>query len=118
MNAVLYTEALEPITVVDIPMWLYERLLRGDTIAVGVPPPFQFARGGDDHCRLMHKTVHIFGERLRRRGHETLMLFTRDEENALLLDAEFLPGQRREVQQRQRQHFAQGILAALDALSR
>lgn len=59
------------------------------------------------------KLVSIRGERIRRFEHETLMLFTEDEETALLLRAEFLPGQRATLQDKERRAFAKGFLKAL-----
>lgn len=59
------------------------------------------------------RRVVITAERLVRNGHETLMLFTGDEESALLLKADFLPGQRAAVQGLQRRSFAAGVLATL-----
>jgi hypothetical protein len=113
MHAVLYTHQLEPITVVDIPMWLWERLAQGQTIRLAVmeSPSLVPTDSPPDYRPL--KMVEIFGERIRRRGHETLMLFTADEENAMLLKAEFLPGQRGELRDRVRGAFAAGFLKAL-----
>lgn len=113
MNAVLYTHQLEPITVVDIPMWLWDRLAEGHPIFLEVmqPVPSNFLTADD--VGPAPKKVAIFGERLRRRNHETLMLFTGDEENALLLRSAFLPGQHGEVQNRECRAFAAGFLKAL-----
>ena len=114
MHAVLYTHQLEPITVVDIPMFLWDRLAKGETIVLAVQEPFKptpYTGGPIDAAPC--RRVAIFGERIRRREHETLMLFTADEENALLLRAEFLPGQRGEVRNRERGAFAAGFLRAL-----
>ena len=114
MQAVLYTHQLEPITVVDIPMWLWERLAQGQTISLAAREPVSFE---DSPCYRPIRKVDIFGELMRRRGHETLMLFTSDEENALLLKSEFLPGQRGELQLRERSAFAKGFMKALQNFS-
>ena len=113
MHAVLYTHQLEPITVVDIPMFLWDRLAKGENIVLAVMEPVKLTpyTGGEIGPAL--RRVAIFGERLRRREHETLMLFTSDEENALMLRAEFLPGQRGELRNRERGAFAAGFLKAL-----
>jgi hypothetical protein len=113
MNAVLYTHQLEPITVVDIPMWLWERLAQGQTIRLAVMEPLSLVPNDRPPTYSQPKMVEIFGESIRRREHETLMLFTADEENALLLRADFLPGQRGEVRNRERGAFAAGFLEAL-----
>ena len=114
MHAVLYTHQLEPITVVDIPMFLWDRLAKGETIVLAVMEPLKLtSHTGGPIDATPCRRVAIFSERIRRREHETLMLFTTDEENALLLRAEFLPGQRGEVRNRERGAFAAGFLRAL-----
>ena len=116
MHAVLYTHQLEPITVIDIPMWLWDRLGRGEVIRLAVQEPISFLpASAPPPAEIRTRVVSIFGEKFRRREHEALMLFTADEENALLLLAEFLPGQRGEVQNRERSAFAGGFLKALQA---
>lgn len=115
MQAVLYTHQLEPITVVDLPMWLWDRLGRGEAIWLAVHEPISYlalAEQAPAECQKV-RTVAISGEKLRRRGHEALMLFTHDEENALRLQAEFLPGQRGELHKRERGAFAKGFIEAL-----
>lgn len=113
MNAVLYTHQLEPITVVDIPMWLWEHLSQGQPIRLAVTAPLRLVPNEMPPTYTPSKMVEIFGELIRRREHETLMLFTADEENALLLKADFLPGQRGELRNRERGAFAAGFLKAL-----
>jgi len=43
-----------------------------------------------------------------------MMLFTYNDENALLLKSAFLPGQQRELQNRCLSSFAQGFLSAVE----
>lgn len=117
MHAVLYTHQLEPITVVDIPLWLWDRLARGEWVVLAVMERVRFGPNMVDVTTPAPRRVEIFGERLIRREHETLMLFTADEENALMLKAEFLPGQRGELRDRQRSAFAAGFLEALQVFN-
>ena len=112
MQAVLYTSQLEPITVVNIPIPLWNRLSRGETVVIAVYEPLSFANMQSDSVPV-HRHVSIFAEQLKRREHETLMLFTEDEESAMLLRSEFLPGQRAELLNRERGAFASGFLRAL-----
>lgn len=118
MNAVLYTHDLEPITVLDVPVWAWARLRKGEPIRFHVIEPVRFhlrnpQQVEDAVTRMPLRTVEVTGEVLRRRGAETMMLFTRDEESALLLKADFLPGQRREQQTRERGAYAHGLMTAL-----
>jgi hypothetical protein len=113
MQAVLYTHALEPITVVDIPIWLWDRLLAGEVIRLAVQEPPKLVPSFESVVNTKLRIVNIFGERIRRREHEALMLFTSDEESALILKADFLPGQRGELQSRERRAFAKGFIKAL-----
>lgn len=114
MHAVLYTQQMEPITVVDLPIWIWDRLWRGDMIQLEVREPFNFMAATEPlPVTYCPRRVAIFGERLRRREHEALMLFTSDEENALALQAEFLPGQRGTLHDQKRGAFAAGFLRAL-----
>lgn len=111
MNAVLYTQQLEPITVVDIPMWAWERLWKGDAIQLAAQVQYRPWQGDDVTAVL--PVVAITGERIERNGHRALMLFTSDEQHALMLRADFLPGQRGELKNRERGAFARGFLDAL-----
>ena len=113
MNAVLYTTQLEPITVVDIPMFLWDMLAKGETVQLEVFEPVSFVDPASVPLEGKRRLVRVFGEKLRRGRHETLMLFTRDEENALALPADFLVGQRHELQRRQRAAFVSGVVQAL-----
>ena len=112
MNAVLYTQDMEPITVIDLPMWSWDRLRAGGHVVVAAPLPVTLVTPTSENPPFF-RTVTITAERLCRRGHETLMLFTSDEESALLLKADFLPGQRASVQRLKRDSFAAGVVAAL-----
>lgn len=117
MQAVIYTHQLEPITVVDIPMWLWERLMRGDFVRLAVTEMVPVASLHAPPSYEKTRVVEIFGDRLRRGKYESLMLFTSDEENALLLKADFLPGQRGELRSKERGAFARGFLDALSHFS-
>jgi hypothetical protein len=115
MNAVLYTQDMQPITVIRLQPFLWDRLWRGEKVRMHVMPPMKMATV-HDHLNIKLRTVTIYGEKLCRRQAETLMLFTDDETDALLLKADFLQGQRREQQHRERTAYANGIIEALNAL--
>lgn len=104
MNVVLYTQDFEPITVLDLPQWLLDQLERQGAIRVAVQDPVRVNITKDQPWSepMMVpnlKTVTIYCERLRwRDGTTKPVLVTTDEELALTLKPEWLPGQRQRVQ--------------------
>lgn len=114
MRCVLYAHDMEPITVIDLPVWCIDHLKRFRCVRVAVEMEPQYTESDAGAPTQSYiKAVDIVGERLVRRNVETLMLFTSDEENALLLKAAFLPGQYHELYRVERQKFAEGFLEAL-----
>lgn len=101
MNIVLYTHDFEPITVVDLPMWLLEALERDGAIKVAVKRPItpdfvaKVAVGSVEGP----ETVTIEAKRLRwHDGSIKPIYVTKDEVLALTLRPEWLPGQVLQVQ--------------------
>lgn len=117
MKAVLYAHDMEPITVVDLKPWAWDRLWGGEQISLAVMESPRWTVPSDPLSSATYKMriVRISGEQLVRRGQKSLMLFTADEEHALALKAEFLPGQLGSVQSEKRASFREGFF---DALSR
>lgn len=113
MQIVLYTDHMEPITVIKSPFSLRELLeLRRDFFDVAVYMPMSLVIPEDVPFRA-HMRVRIWFERFHRKGEEHLLFFTDDEETALLLNSEPLPGQRRAYQEEFRRGFATGFASAL-----
>jgi len=102
MNVILYTVDFEPIIPIDLPLWLLERLEAEGQIRVAVNRPTQFV---DEKIPVGNleagmPTVRIRCERLRwRDGTLKTILVTEDEELALSLNPEWLPGQRAPILQ-------------------
>jgi len=101
MNIVLYTYDFEPITVIDLPMWLLEALEREGTIKVAVKRPItpdfisKVAVGSVEGP----ETVTIEAKRLRWSDGDTKLIYvTKDDVLALTLKPEWLPGQVLQVQ--------------------
>lgn len=120
MQAVIYTHQLEPITVVSIKPELWRRLERGDHIQLPVPIRCSLENITEQFMLSSSViTVRIHGEVFARRGHRSLMLFTEDEEHALLLRPDYLPGQRGDMQRKVKDAhqlgFIKGFMEALDA---
>lgn len=104
MNVVLYTNDFEPITVLDLPQWLLEQLERQGSVRVAVLKPVMLENtkvpvGSVEGPQV----VTIYCERLRwKDGSVKPVLVTDDEELALTLRPEWLPGQRQRVQSYQK----------------
>ena len=101
MNVVLYTQDFEPITVLDLPTWLLEQLERQGAVRVAVLRPVQFGDTKSVPIGSVEgpQVVTIYCERLRwKDGTVKPVLVTTDEELALTLKPEWLPGQRQRVQ--------------------
>ena len=121
MRAVLYADDMEPITVLDLTPFAKKFLEdRGMVrLPVRVPPSMtvDFTSGPSPQIGPL-STVTIVTERFMRHGRVHTMLFTKDEESALLLKCAFLPGQLTGVQERERVAFARGVMDALARLGR
>lgn len=118
MRAVLYAHDMEPITVLELTALAWDYLERTGVVRLAIPTEPMPSVCSPSSVPMMGelKTVTITAEPLRRRDQRILMLFTHDEENALLLRSALLPGQRHDDEERQRQAFARGFLRALQQL--
>lgn len=116
MNVVLYTPDLEPITILDLPLWLLEQLEKQGAVRIAVLKPPRVVGDGEAVTFDMPETVTVFAERLRWRDDTTkLILVTPDDELALTLKSEWLPGQRATVQSYQRaiRHLTEQLIKAM-----
>lgn len=101
MNVVIYTSDFEPITVLDLPVWLLEQMEKVGYVRIAVQEPLEniINKSPDELLESFHpKVVLIRCEKLRwRDGTLKPILVTPDEELALMLKPEWLPGQRQAV---------------------
>lgn len=101
MIVLLYTTDFEPIIPIDLPLWLLDRLEIEGQVRVAVNKPKQFVSEQIPVGNLEADmpTVRIKCHKLRW-GDDTLktILVTEDEELALCLTPEWLPGQRAPIQ--------------------
>lgn len=118
MRVVLYANDMEPITVIEIENSTYEYICNYGIVNIHVPSrPFCSVLIPSGPIQIDNiKIVSIFAERFVRNGREHRMLFTHDEESAMLLKCAFLPGQQARLQERERAAFARGIIAALNSI--
>ena len=94
MQVVLYTIDFEPITILDLPVWLLDQMEKNGGARIAISLPAELLEDSDlDKFKL--ETVLIFCEKLRWRD-DTLktILVTPHEELALGLRPYWLPGQR------------------------
>ena len=101
MNVILYTRDFEPITVVDLPLWLLEAIERDGAVQVSVKRPItpdfieKVAVGtveGPECVTIRLGKLNWFD------GSTKPIYVTDDEVLALTLKPEWLPGQRLQVQ--------------------
>lgn len=121
MRVVLYSdEDMEPITVFELSEFATDYLnqYKRVTLPVIVPMKPPFIDDGDPAINFdVLKQVNIYAETIIRKGQKYMMLFTQDEESALLLKSCFLPGQRSELNAVMKDEFAKGFICALNKLS-
>lgn len=122
MRAVLYTHDMEPITVIEIQPWAWQYLREQGSVRLAVHRPAAAHYNPDaknvPSLDMSRWIVYITAEVLVRGKHKSLMLFTHDEEAALLLKSELLPGQHRDVQDREKAAMAKGFMDALNMLGK
>lgn len=108
---------MENITVLELSSWAYDFLKERGNVMLAVPQPIKFTPPTEmDMEPLRLWRVHITAETLHRHGERHMMLFTHNEEEALLLKAAFLPGQRSALREHERDAFAKGFINALGLL--
>jgi hypothetical protein len=116
-RVVLYADDMEPITVLELEDRVMHYLSEVGSVKLAVLSPPQFLHHTSAVSEIERpRIVRIVAEKIRRHGNEHFMLFTHDEESALLLKAAFLPGQRSALQDEQRTAFASGFLNALQRM--
>lgn len=117
MRVVLYAHDMEPITVLELPLSAWSYLVKQGCVRVPVFSSPQYSCIPIDVPDMeTYRTVTITAELFYRKGIENLMLFTSDEENAMLLRCAFLPGQQKTLQEREAKAMAKGFAKALRCL--
>ena len=100
MNIVLYTRDFEPITILDLPVWLIEQMEKQGRVRIAVqePPTTQWMMEADPTTPHQPKTVVLECYRLRwSDGSQKPIIVTQDDELALTLRPDWLPGQRASI---------------------
>ena len=112
MNVVLYTEDLEAIAVIDLPHEAMQFFRDGKHWRVAVYEPMS-AKSLASYalCDATMKIVTIRAEEMR--GKTGWMLFTDDDELALMLKSSMLPGQIKDFREEYKRGFANGFMDAI-----
>ncbi len=98
MNVVVYTQDFEPITVIDLPVWLLDQLERHGAVRVAIQEPLSLKPPEELGEFYQPKVATIYCEKLRwRDGTTKPVLITHDEELALMMRPEWLPGQQQAI---------------------
>lgn len=120
MRVVLYTDDMEPITVIELTKFAYDYLVMYGRVRLPVvmPPNYTAFNPEEKIAFENDRIVEIFSETFIRKSQQHMMLFTRNEESALLLKCAFLPGQNKHIQDREKKAFATGFLYALSKVGR
>ena len=91
MNVVLYTKDFEPITVLDLPLWLIEEMEKRGGVKLAVQEPLTLETLNADPS-IMHQPKVCTLKWMD--GTQKSIVITPDEELALILKPDWLPGQR------------------------
>lgn len=95
MNVVLYTKDFEPITVIDLPLWLMEQMEKQGGVRLAVQEPLNPTTLNDPSMFVPPKTCTLFCKKMRWfDGSVKTIIITPDEELAMILKPDWLPGQR------------------------
>lgn len=98
MNIVLYTRDFEPITVLDLPLWLIEQLERQGGVRVAVQEQAQWMAADAAPTEPTLKTVTLRCVKLNWLNNEKkTIIITDDDELALRLKPDWLSGQRSQI---------------------
>lgn len=95
MNVVLYTKDFEPITVIDLPLWLLDEMEKRGGARLAIQEPLNPNAINDPSIAFTPKICTLYAEKLRwKDGSMKTIVMTPDEELAMLLKPDWLPGQR------------------------
>lgn len=99
MNTVIYTRDMEPITVIDLPLWALEAGERQAVVRVAVidPVPEKPLLPSDPVPQVYDRVVSLEFIPIRLGARRSYLIMTHDEELALLLRPSWLPGQRAKI---------------------
>lgn len=99
MRVVLYTRDMEPITIIEMPLWLLDQLEKVGMVKVAVRDPVMQLPFVEETNSSGVQALDIYCEKLRwRDGTLKPILVVGDDELALAIKPDWLPGQVQAVQ--------------------
>lgn len=116
MNVVIYTRDMEPITIIDLPMWALEAGERRMFVSLGIVDEVKLANARDP-VDVTARTITLEFTLIRLGDVRSWLITTRDDELALLLRPSWLPGQRRKINEYERNNRRLASML-LDVLAR
>lgn len=120
MNIVLYTMDMEPITIIDLPMWAIELGEKHGTVAVGVYLPFSATpMDNADPITSSYWVVYLKFHPMRFYEKKSWLITVDNEELALKLKPSWLPGQQKAINDYERdvKNLSMALLQALSGLA-
>lgn len=111
MRAVLYTNDMEPITVLNLDRWMLHYLEANGQVRLPVAEPYTYEPLPEDEPvgPREARIVTIRCDWFYRNNQRFPLLFTANESDALLLKSVFLPGQRAAVREAEDKAFSKGV---------
>lgn len=119
-RVVLYTEDMEPITVIRLPAGAMDFVRKHGRITLAVQRPIEVTLDLLNNSAFLPAPlmVDIYADLMVRRGVRHVFLVTPSEEAALLLKSELLPGQQSDANEARRHAYAKGMLRAIQQMMR
>ena len=120
MRTVLYDYYFEPITILELSEFAVNHLNKYRSVRIPVPisPLTKISDPDSIPNNINFKTVTITCDILIKNNIKHMVLFTNDDENALLLKSAFLPGQRSQLSEIEKNAFAKGFIKACNLIGR
>ena len=118
MQVVLYTSDMQPITVLDLNLSAIEFIRRNGCMRFAVHSPLRVTPFQESVTEMYSlRTVTILMDHFyNSRGMRHEILYTHDEESALIMKSAFLPGQLHTMQEREKRAYCKGILDTMNAM--
>lgn len=115
MNVVIYTQDLEPVTVIDLPHWAMEQGEREGVVRLVSRQPLPMSLHKNDAAVIKVHTALIRFNKMRFFGRDGWIVTTDSDAMAMGLEATWLPGQKHEIEEQRQEikHLTEMLLGEL-----